>query len=426
MTCPTHLVRARFRVALPILLLLATVARAGDVHVVAADADAFDVEAIIAAAADGDTLLFEPGGALSYVEVDGKALALVGDGEPRAQIAQLVVRNLPAGLPVIVRGLWVRGSELGVQGPAGRPALSVLDCDGAVLIEDCALTLGVQGFQPAVPGAAALYAEHAASVSVNGCELLGVQGNTSLCDPFFGGAPGGPGGPALDAVDARVFVSASALAGGQGGTGQLCDGGPGAPGVRADSDSHVVLHGSSVSGGDGGSGALSNEGEAGPGLALAPGGLVWRVETDFAGGDGFSGLAPDIDAPGGGVTHFVNTHARALSVTAPLREGEAGAFGITGRQGDWIAILWSFQADWQPFFFYKGALLPSEPLFGPILLGPNPQPDGVTWVVPITAPDMPAGIDGQFALMQALVQDPDSFQLVFTAATNYVLLSDGF
>lgn len=409
------------------LVLCAAVVHAGDVHPVPADAGTADVAALIAAAADGDILLFEPGATVPYVEIDGKALALVGDGEPLPQINLLEIRNVSGGLPVIVRNLWVRGSEPFAPGPSNTHALVVQDCAAAVLIEDCQLTLGIETESPASLGGAALYAENAASVSVNRCTLQGVTGYSTLCGAFGGSNPGGPGGPALEALDARVFVSASLLTGGVGGASQLCDGGPGAPGVSADADSHVVLHGSAVTGGNGGGGALSNNGVAATGLLLASGGAAWLVDTDpQAGTSGFGAEPPDIVAPGGGVVDFVNTTARALSVTGPLREGEAGAIEISGRQGDWIAIFWSFQADWQPFFFYKGALLPSEPLFGPIILGPNPQPDGVTWSVPIVGPDMPAGLDGQFALMQALVQDPDSFQLVFTAATNYILLSDDF
>ena len=62
---------------------------------------------------------------------------------------------------------------------------------------------------------------------------------------------------------------------------------------------------------------------------------------------------------------------------------------------------------------------------GAFILGPNPSAQGVPWLIPFTAPDL-MGLPGLTLVVQALVQDDSTFELVLTGTTTYVQVDDIF
>ena len=97
------------------LALLVGVAAGARADVVAVPAGIGNLQAAIDAAADGDVLLLAGGFHGIDVVIDGKALTLATDDVVQAAMAQLTVRNLPAGSRVLLRGLLVTGTSLGAQ-----------------------------------------------------------------------------------------------------------------------------------------------------------------------------------------------------------------------------------------------------------------------------------------------------------------------
>lgn len=407
-------------VAVLLLVPCATAARA-DVIVVPPPAGTGALQAAVDAAADGDILLL-PGGASFQggTTIAAKSLTLVGDpdvGQSPPTLWHLVVRDLPAGGRVVLRGLTVAGDA-----PLGVPndSLELLDDAGAVWVEDCTLVglPGLAGFGASIPGAAGVRIDACEAVTMMRCEVLGGDGANGV--PGLAGAPGSGGGAGALVTGSRVALHASAVVGGRGGHGttQLGGAAPGPGGRGLDAvDARLLVAGGAVSGGQGGNAG----GAGGDGLRLSGAGsqaiLVDVVPAAGAGSGGPSGVPLNLL---GGTVLTPDDPARTIEVSAPVREQQPGHLVVTGAPDELAGFFLSFSGDWLELPGKGGVLSIGAPLLGPFLLGPLPAPDGVL-DIPFVAPDlMPASLPGQVFLLQLLVHDGQGVRLGGT--TSFVLI----
>jgi hypothetical protein len=380
------------------------------------------LQAAVDAASDGDILLLQPGDYIlgqtaDGVIIDGKGITLIGDGTA-PQIRRIQVLNLPAGKTVLLRQLEIRtfSSSFGGVNP---PSLSIRDCAGSVWVEDCV----IWGIAPTgyIPGADAIRVTDSDAVVVMRSMILGGMG-VAACSTFCIWAAE-PGGAGVHVIGSQASFHGCSLQGGRGGNGDIF-GDPtaanGGPGLRVDDEAHVTVSDCTLTGGHGGNGTAAPQG--GHGLWVIDGASrVWTLETTAEGGSPPLGGNTDIVAPPGTLVAFAQA-ARAMALTSPHREGEAGTLTITGAAGDFAGYFWGFAGDWMPLFDNLGVFSLASPFQGVFLLGVPPSDP---WVLPITAPDMPAGIDGFTFLIQFFVQDQTTSQILAGATTTFVLIDSG-
>ena len=272
-----------------------------------------NIKLAVSAAEPGDVILVAPGDYTEVVILDGKGLTLVA--ETSASVATLEVRNVPVGQTAVVDGFQFDLPDV-FAGPDVPFAL--VDNAGAVRIQDCTF-LGDPGFAgfaggqspyPGTPGATVLRSR---DVIFDGCHFEGGSG-ANLVDgsvQFFGTS----GGAGLEVDEASLVVAQSTCRGGSGGdqnVGVSFPGGSGGAGVRAFADTFVFVTASELIGGAGGSarcsGAVCGQGGAGGDGVLLTSGLseVWVRGNTFdpgAGGqdgDG-QGVGLDSEAVRGGI-----------------------------------------------------------------------------------------------------------------------------
>ena len=398
-------------------LSLVLPARAG---VTVVDGDATVLQAAIDAAADGDILLIQPGDAsipfpASPSDVDvqqpvvvaGRSLTLVADGGPYL-LRSLVVRDLPPGGLVVVRGLSLGASPLQSLFPV-EPALEVQDCPGSVWVDTCSLAPaqqqaggGLAG--PPQPGAPALRAVNSEAVVVSDSTFSGGRGapeSASCTIPGY--APSSVGGDGLRLEDARVALHGSVVVGGVGGGpgGAPCSQGSqsaGGHGAQLLGASFLHAAGSTLAGADKSSVSLS----PGSGLVIDGSGASARLRgVSVSAGSGLP-VMPAIQAPPSSVT-LLPAAPRGLAITSPLRVGEAGVLEVDGVVGELVAVFESPAGGWLDLPGKQGVLLLGAPLLGPVLALPNPS--GALSLGFSTPPLLPPGVDGVTVLLQLLVKD---------------------
>jgi hypothetical protein len=379
------------------------------------------VQAGVDAAADGDTVLVQGLGAPMFNEdvvVAARAITLIADDGPAPRLRSLVLRDLPAGGQLVVRGLRV---DLAPSGTAVI-AIRVLDCAGSVRLEGLVAqgSHGTSGsvalLTPSVNAAPGMTIAGCADVALHACTLTG-GGGTSLEDedvqfnPTSGASgvivtasnvsahdctlkglgggsvfdtvtdSGGAGGDGLRNVNGTVFVSGGIASGGAGGHGD-CD----------------VFAGICGAGGKGGNGIRQDL----PGAALfvrdvtasgSPGG-----NSSAPGGDGQDGLPVRITA--GGFTRFEEP-ARQFSASSPVREGGTASLVTSGQAGDFAFLLVGGHLGQAIAPPWQGAFLVVPPYSAPaILLGST----GGTLTTLLTAPELPAGLQAVTFHMQSVFQ----------------------
>ncbi len=391
------------------------------------------LEAAIAAAADGDILLLQPGDYLTDADgvvIDGKGLVLIADGGGTRPVLDFVgVQNVPAGSTVVIRGVELRAS--GFFPFTSSAALRVLDCDGAVWVEDSVLvgppSAGTLG------GAPGLFVYNSANVTIAHSTMLGGEPETAAnCTMVFGLADNA-GGDGAVVRDSQVSLHGCMLLGHDGGdplrglcVGHYADGGSG---IQIEGSSMVLLAGSTLAGGVEGFNALSSTGGDAvriTGVAGLTGiGTAWLVDNILSPGPSFIGGPPtgeEIDAtPDSIVADFATITARDMAISAPLREGEIGTLTFTGKQADLVGYFWSFTSDFLPFAGKAGVFAMGSPFQGAFVVGNNPAADGV-WNLPFIAPVLPPGFDGLSFLLQMAAQDVDDSSIVIGGVTSFVLL----
>lgn len=399
--------------------LLAARARAGVLVVDASGAgDHTTLNAAIAAAAEGDTLLVKPilpSGAYPSATIDGKSLRLVADVPDGTRIGVddfIRVRNLAAGQQVVLRGF-----------SSSTAVLS--NCAGSIWIERCQFSgehaLGGGGFgncQFALdsPGQLGVEATSCASVTVVRSGAFGGQGNFGFTSGGPSFSPSSRGGSAVRAAATTMALYECTLTGGPGGGGiPVCFVGGGGDGLTA-AGSQVLLSDCTVVGGSAGASEPTFF-DAGPGVTSDATSSIEVLDSSVAGGSGENGGAYET-APG--TVTMLSGVARSFALTSPLREGQAGTLALQGEQGDFVGFLWAFNSGSLPMPARNGWFVLAGPfLTGPFLLGAIASPAG-TWNLNITAPHLPPAALTTSFLLQAYFADPGGATL--SSGTAFTLL----
>ena len=404
-------------------LLSAGPAHAG-VTVVEASSPVPVVQAAVDAAADGDILLVKPGeiDGDSTITIDGKGLTLIADGGA-VPLGRLIVKNLPAGKHVTVRGFTLDVSPLSATiATTFTGQLEVRDCAGSVWIESCTSTA------PATPGGffgitwtavGGGLVDNSSAVVFLRCQLTGGQGGPEQPSCTIPGySSPGPGGDGLRVTGSVVTVHAGEITGGEGGHDGFgtCQpfftAGDGGPGMHVQA-STVHVAGAIVLGAD--KTPLSASPGEGLFVADALSSVSLRGATVLAGIG--TPIVPDVVAPPDTVV-TLTAPPRELSATAPVREGQPAQLVIDGQAGDLTAIFAGFTGAALVAPGKQGVWALGSPFFGPLLVAVNPVG---RWTISFTAGNLtPAFLQGQAFLLQLVVHDGS--QVLFEGNTTYVLI----
>lgn len=404
------------------------------VHVVAPVAgpgvDFTNAQAAVDAAAPGDVILFRQG-AYGQVTIAGKGITLIADTGAFVQLTapfsfsstmgpqsfHNVVRDLPAGQRVVFRGFWlIRGLEL-------------VDCDGAVWIEDC----GVAGTAPA------LRASECERVDVVRGSVNGLHGYVDTAVHTII-----PTGDAAWIVGSHLCAFSTSFVGGDGKDFSVTQLGalPPTDAGRAlvlDSGATAWLESTTVAGGTGGDGAGSptqiycfNGGNGGEGLRVTASSATLRNASVVGGLGGsvvgscmFGTLSPGsagnaIQIVSGGVTTS-NASGGSIALSSPTREAQSTTLSLTG-SANGAAVL------------FVGASLATGPAATPVganLLSPStfvaliPLGPGGSVGVPVAMPLLPPGIDAASIFTQAAFCSA-SDGCAFGAASELTVLDASF
>lgn len=415
--------------------LVAVVSELGAaVHVVASKAgpgvDFTNAQAAVDAAAPGDVLLFRQG---SYAEVTiaGKGITLVADtgafvhlGAPFSFSSTMgplsfhnVVRDVPAGERVVLSGIWsLRGLE-------------IVDCDGAVWIEDC----GVSGTAPALRASGSTRVDFVRS---------SVTGLTGYVDA--GAYYGVPTGDAAWIVGSHFSAFGASITGGDGKDFTFTQLGPSSPtdagrGLVLDSGATAWLEASTITGGTGGDGAGSpaqfycfDGGNGEVGLRVIASTATLR-NTSILGGAGgtvvgsclFSTLSPGnganaIDVVSGSVTTS-NFSGGSIALSSPTREAQSTTLSLTGSANGAAVLFVGTSLATGPVATPVGAALLSPSTYVALIpLGPA---GSVGLSVPL--PLLPPGIEATSLFTQAAFCSPVD-GCSFGAASELTVLDSSF
>jgi hypothetical protein len=225
------------------VLALAPLIRAGQVLRVGPTRPFATIDAAIAAAADGDLILVDPGSYPPFT-LDGRSLAVIAAAGPFTVVpgaqAQVRVRNVPAGGTVTVSGI------LAAIPTGNAPAIEIQSCPGTVRIGEAVIDPSAD--LPAVPLRAAVEITDCASVWLSELQVTSLtrrRGSTINYIP----APVGPntGISAVLAERSTVLLKNVQLRG-------YDDAGYGGDGLRLLGPSAAILHatgGNVITGGNG-------------------------------------------------------------------------------------------------------------------------------------------------------------------------------
>ncbi|MCB9916042.1 MAG: hypothetical protein H6828_13010 [Planctomycetes bacterium] len=319
---------------------------------------AYDLQAALDAALDGDVLLLA-GGVYDGFTLDGKGVHLYAATGQVVQVHGTVrIAHVPSASSVVLSGLVFVGPDNVDELPAVSPALALDSCDGHVRLDGCTV-LGGDGIDdPQVvgwPGEDALVVQSCAQVLVVASSLVGGNGSQH---PFDCCAAGGDGGAGLRATASPLALYDSQVLGGDGGQNGTA-GGSGAPGLLA-SQADVIASGALFVGGDGGDGTdfiVTSGGDGGDGLALLgnqraylfdcalQGGALGRSLLPGAGPDGvagkpYTGVAPPVTWLG---------PARCLGVSAVRADDVTVRLQLEGEPGDKVWAHFGDKLDFAPY-----------------------------------------------------------------------------
>lgn len=382
-----------------------------------------NIQLAVNAAAPGDVILVAPGTYTEVVQVDGKGIAIVADGNPAllASLATLEVRNIPAGQTFVLDGFFLDLPDafLGPDIP-----FVAEDNLGALRIQNCTF-IGDPGYQGqgqlgAWPGTVAAQVWDSASVTFHHCTFEGGDGASLFDEDIdFAATNGGHG---LQVISSTVDVFDSFARGGVAGSYYDTVGMTGRSGgsaVQASGTSVVQVHGSTLIGGHGGAADCDffGCGDGGPGGSgvLLTGTSHGSVRDNIyqpgmggpAGGfgaqDGSDGKAVFASTPGSSQAEF-SAEYRAFDVPSPVREGAAAVLTFTGEPGDAVLLFGALASSHTALPGHGGDFLVGFPLLlTAITLGSIPASGTLQLLVPIT--DLGVGIDALTLSLQPAFVD---------------------
>lgn len=429
------------RPTLPVLLAaalagLVATARAGDVWPVPSLAP--NIQIAVNAAAPGDVILVSSGVYNQVVTVDGKGVALVADGAG-ATLAQLIVRNVPAGETFLLDGFTLDVPDV-FAGP-DVPLLAEHN-PGSLRFQDCTF-LGDPGYAGSVPNLVGSYAgtEGAtfvdnASVVLHRCTAVGGLGASLFNEDFDANAT--DGGHGLVCVDSRLTTLDCVLTGAHAGIIDDTVGDPGArggSGLAASGTSVVQVHGSQLRGGIGGNAdcdffSCGDGGDGGSGLRLSGGAVGVTRDNTYTpgqGGPADPGAQPGDDGQdvlvlsGSSAASYAPAY-RSLSAVSPLREGQSSQLTFEGQPGDAVLLLAALDVGQLSLPARAGELLLGGPLIlAGVGLGTVTGPPLAT---PVTVPELGPGLEGLLLTVQPAFVDGAGAWL--GPAVSLTLLDAGF
>ena len=295
-------------------------------------------------ASPGDVILVAPDTYTQVVQVDGKGISLVADGNPAliTSLATLEVRNIPAGQTFLLDGFFLDlpNAFLGPDIP-----FVAQDNLGALRIQNCTFH-GDPGYtgQGQIGGYAGTVTAQvwdSASVTFHHCTFEGSNGASLFDEDIdFTATNGGHG---LQVISSVVDVYDSFVRGGVAGS------------------YYDTVGMTGKSGGSGGSGVLLTgstrcsvrDNTNQPGMGGPAGG--------FGAQDGDDGKAVFVSSAGSSQSEF-NEQYRGLAVPSPVREGAAAALTFTGEPGDSLLLFGSLASSHVALPGHQGHVLASFPL----------------------------------------------------------------
>lgn len=381
----------------------------------------------ISAAAEGDTVLIHAG-QYSDFYIGAKSLNVVAEPKGSVTVAGILIEDLGSAQRVVLSGLTVVAPDFGLS---EYHALDVIDCQGAVRVQDCSFTGAVGSyFSPGAQGHAAVAVRSSGDVALVRCDLLGGKGlggegalSWETCPADFEHYQGGP---ALRMEHANVALHQCTLVGGTGGNGVACGvSGSGGPGIRALASS-AFLAGCDVAGGTGGF--------VDPCECLGDGGNALELDgalLDLLG----TALSPGLPSPGsaggvvgqlqilagGAVVAALPGGARGLVAPGALTAGDALQIDVEGEVGDAAFLAASIKPGMFNFAGITGPLLLTPPFFvagaplGTIGAGGQVSASFAT-------PALPVGVEDATIFLQALAVDSGG-GLVLTGARTVILIT---
>jgi len=377
--------------------------------------DFTDPSQALAAAVSGDIVILKPADYTTttlFLDVDGKALVIAGDGGGPVTIPSLQVHNVPAGGTFVLRHLTFQPNTFTAL--TGKTVL-IDHCAGNVHIEDCTIA-GIDG-HPALGFAAdglpgLLLSGNTGAVAIHRSTITGGKGQSTVSLIFSIQTPS-QGAHAIVSDGGRLALYAVTATGGQGGDGidVPAAGAPGGSGLSA-TGCEVIVSGATLVGGDGGTG--TSPGLSGSGVTLTgAGSALSELDSTLVGGAGSPPLVL------GGATHEIwPGQAWQIVLSSPQRSGEPGSFAVSGPPSCLFGLFISLKMGYQPIGKFKGSFLPASPFFGPQLIAST---NGAgSFNATFLAPSLqPFGLEGLLNVDQALMVQPVD-GLVLSSATAYV------
>jgi hypothetical protein len=401
-------------------------ASAGVIVVDAAGGGDFtSLEAAVAAAADGDTLLVRPGhyGIFdSSMLISGRSLVIAADGTGPVLTKPFGI--LGTGERIVLRGLTIEA------GPSdGNTGLHCVG--GDVFVEGCTIR-GRDGdyFTGSIVGGTAVTSSGGRLV-LKDCVLEGGRGSDNQNFAFVNAQPGGNGLHVFGT--ATIAIHGGTVTAGAGGddVDGFGHGSIGGVGLLANFGAKLLLAGCTMTGGDGGS--SGNPGSFGPfsyaggdAVSIANDTSLDLLDATLVGGapgqdgGGLFGTPGDPleSSLGNVVVQFPGAY-RGLGFSAPAPEGGMLTLSFDGAAGDLVGLFVSATPTALPGpqgLFHLGA-----PVLGPFTLGPV-GPSG-TLALPFGVPDFGFGPDDAVTLYaQALVKPAGDAKLLSSPTT--ALLTD--
>jgi hypothetical protein len=376
-------------------------------------------QAAIDAASDGDLVLVREG-SYGAVTIGDKSVTLLADTQTtvgEVRLERVRVENLAPGKTVVVRGFEL-GPAVFVQ------LVTIVDCGGAIVIEDCGSNPGTVGtFDPPTVGIL-----NSNRVVLVRCEFMGAKAIPSTLAQIVGAR-------ALYAEASNVFVQGGTLRGGAGANAAALLPGIIAPSTRGGAGVDLVsgfFHavGATIEGGRGGNGTNTLQGcvpASNGGIGLIAGGAVVRLDTAIVGGapgETSGGCAPatagDAIVVTSGSIAVVADVAREFETTSPAFEGQISTTTVRGVPGEAVFMLRSLAAQATYVPALKGALVPAFPL-QIVPLGNLPPSGELSFSVTLPVGLLPPAIDFVDLHHQVLVAGASGFGLLGTSSASTIV-----